>query len=45
MKRLLAICMSLLLVLSMQAGDDGQFFKKLSGKGIPARGVVERFSE
>ena len=45
MKRLLTICMSLLLVLSTQAGDDGQFFKKLSGKGIPAQGVVERFSE
>ena len=45
MKRLLIICISLLFVLTIQAGDNGHFFIKLSGKGITVQGVVERFSE
>ena len=37
--------MSLLFALSIQAGDNGQFFKKLSGQNIPVDNIVEKFAE
>ena len=44
MKRLLLFSISLLLALSMHAGD-GRFFKKLSGQNVPTENIVERFAE
>ena len=45
MKRLFTLILSLMLALSLQARDNGQFFKKLTGKNIAVENVEQRFAE
>ena len=45
MKRLILLCISLLLTITMDAGNNGRFFMKLSGQNIPIENIVERFAE
>lgn len=45
MKRLFTLILSLMLVVSLQARDNGQFFKKLTGKNIAVENIEQRFAE
>ena len=45
MKRLFTLIFSLTLAISLQARDNGQFFKKLTGKNIAVENVEQRFAE
>ena len=45
MRRFFTLCLSLLFAIVMQAQDNGQFFKKMSGQNISAENVEMYFSE
>ncbi len=45
MKKLFSLALVLLLVLNLQAKDNGQFFKKLSGQHVSVENIEQRFGE
>lgn len=45
MKKSFTMIFTLLLVFSLQARDNGQFFKKLSGENVSVENVEQHFAQ
>ena len=45
MKKLFTMVLTLMLVITLQARDNGQFFKKLSGMNVAVENVEQRFAQ